>query len=387
MKLRIALIFLLFSSVCASANATDSLAVDSLSHLPFYKIGFIGKVYRYFEESNEPRRDKKFDISFIGGPHYSSNEGFGIGIAGSGSYNAGGINDTVTPMSNVMLKGDITTGRLFKIGAEGYHIFANDRYRINYDGYFYTFRDCWWGIGYAQNSNDVNECWYNRLQGFLSLDFVFKIKNKFYVGPRGTFTYIKGYKFENPDLLGDYRPRTFTMGLGATAYVDTRDVPTCATHGNYFRIDVQTCPRFLANKYRFTMAEGRYSHYRQVWKGGVLAGNIHTRFTWGNPPWSMLSTFGGSHQMRAYWEGRYRDKMETDICLELRQHVWRRNGIVVWAGAGTVYPRFSAIRLHEVLPEVGLGYRWEFKKGVNVRLDCGIGRGEKSFCFSLNEAF
>ena len=40
-----------------------------------------------------------------------------------------------------------------------------------------------------------------------------------------------------------------------------------------------------------------------------------------------------------------------------------------------------------ILPNAGIGYRWEFKKGVNVRLDVGFGRGEKSFNFSLNEAF
>ena len=32
--------------------------------------------------------------------------------------------------------------------------------------------------------------------------------------------------------------------------------------------------------------------------------------------------------MRGYYEARFRDKCEMDIALELRQHVWRRNGIV-----------------------------------------------------------
>ena len=38
--------------------------------------GLIGKIKRYLSESNEPRPSKKFDISFIGGPHYASDTKF-----------------------------------------------------------------------------------------------------------------------------------------------------------------------------------------------------------------------------------------------------------------------------------------------------------------------
>lgn len=91
--------------------------------------------------------------------------------------------------------------------------------------------------------------------------------------------------------------------------------------------------------------------------------------------------------MRGYWDGRYRDKMEGDFTVELRQHIWRRNGIVIWGGAGQVFPRVSALRLDKTLPSWGVGYRWEFKKGVNVRLDLGFGKHDHSINFSLNEAF
>ena len=36
----------------------------------------------------------------------------------------------------------------------------------------------------------------------------------------------------------------------------------------------------------------------------------------------------------------------------------------------------------------GIGYRWEFKKNVNVRLDYGFGKnGQSGFIFNINEAF
>ena len=73
--------------------------------------------------------------------------------------------------------------------------------------------------------------------------------------------------------------------------------------------------------------------------------------------------------------------------MELRQHIWRRNGMVIWGGAGTVFSKFSEITSRTILPSYGLGYRWEFKQRVNVRLDYGFGRGCSGFIFSINEAF
>ena len=74
--------------------------------------------------------------------------------------------------------------------------------------------------------------------------------------------------------------------------------------------------------------------------------------------------------------------------FELRQHVWRRNGIVVWAGAGEVFPSFDKLMMRRILPSFGIGYRWEFKKNINIRLDYGRGRfNESNFIFAINEAF
>ncbi len=115
---------------------------------------------------------------------------------------------------------------------------------------------------------------------------------------------------------------------------------------------------------------------------------MRAQFNYGNPSWGMLAQLGGSSAMRGYYEGRYRDKHKIETQVELRQHVWRRNGIVVWAGAGTVFDKPGSIKLRHVLPNYGVGYRWEFKKNVNVRLDYGFGKkGQSGFTFNINEAF
>ena len=114
---------------------------------------------------------------------------------------------------------------------------------------------------------------------------------------------------------------------------------------------------------------------------------LHANLTYGDTPWGLLPTFGGSGNMRGYYEGRFRDKNAIDITLELRQKVWRRNGIVLWVGAGSIFPKFAAFKWNQVLPNAGIGYRWEFKKRINVRLDYGVGKHQSGINFSINEAF
>lgn len=91
--------------------------------------------------------------------------------------------------------------------------------------------------------------------------------------------------------------------------------------------------------------------------------------------------------MRGYYEGQYRDKFEADATVELRQHVWRRNGVALWGGVAAIAPGPGDVMMRRLLPCGGIGYRWEFKQHCNVRIDFGLGRGTNSFVFSINEAF
>ena len=80
----------------------DSTATTSASP----KTGFIDKIVRYFSESNK-RSDKAFDFSIIGGPHYSSDTKFGIGLVAAGLYRHNRTDTTIQP-SNVSFYGDVS---------------------------------------------------------------------------------------------------------------------------------------------------------------------------------------------------------------------------------------------------------------------------------------
>jgi len=366
-------------------QAPDTVTAPVLTPAPRRNI--ITKIIDYFNNSNIDRSNKKkFDISFIGGPHYSTDTKFGLGLVGSGIYRHD-INDTILPPSDVSIYLDATTSMFFKLGVRGVNIFPNDRYRLHYDVNFSSVATKFWGIGYDNNINDDNESKYKYLNSQAEITFVFRVVRNFYIGPLLTFDYINGRHFEKPWLWENQDERTFNLGAGFTIQYDSRDNLTAPGSGIFFRIDQRFNPRFLLNRYAFSLTEATFSTYHPLWRDATLAFRFHARLTYGNTPWGLMSTLGGSDNMRGYFEGRYRDKSEMDVCLELRQHVWRRNGLVAWIGAGTVFPRFSALRWSKILPNYGIGYRWEFKKNVNVRLDLGFGRHQTGFIFSINEAF
>ena len=191
-----------------------------------------------------------------------------------------------------------------------------------------------------------------------------------------------------PELLNGQDASIWNLGLGVQLMYDSRDVLTNPHRGYYLNVEQSFRPKFLGNKYTFATTEIETSVYARPWRGAVLAYDFRTMLNFGNPSWAMMALFGSSNSMRGYYEGRYRDKHKFETQLELRQHVWKRNGVVVWGGFGTVFSKFEQLQFRRLLPNWGFGYRWEFKKNVNVGLDYGCGKpGQRGFIFNINEAF
>ena len=341
----------------------------------------------YFNDANKNKEHKRFDFSIIGGPHYASDTKFGLGMVAAGLYRSD-PNDTLLPPSNVSLFGDVSTVGFYMLGVRGNHIAPRGRYRIDYRLYFYSFPSDFWGIGYEMGDNDDNKSDMKRWQAQAEAAFLFRVADNFYVGPMASYDYVIGKNIEHPELLNGMDHHTWNVGAGVSLVYDNRDNLTNPHRGIYLNLKQMFRPRFMGNDYAFSTTKFRFDCYQQLGAGTVLAEDFGANFNFGNPSWGMMANLGGTSSMRGYYEGRYRDKHSLEATVELRQHVWKRNGIVVWAGAGTVFPKFSELRSNRILPNVGVGYRWEFKKNVNVRLDYGFGKsGQSGFLFNINEAF
>ena len=382
-----------FTSFLPSLAATDMVAVspdttitDTTVVQPRKK-SLITRFLDYFNDANKNKNHKKFDFSIIGGPHYSTDTKLGIGLVAAGLYRTD-AKDSILPPSNVSLFGDVSTVGFYMLGIRGTHIFPHDKYRADYTVYFYSFPCKYWGMGYDMGDNGDNESEMKRWQARVKGSFLFHLGDNFYVGPMVSYDYVIGKNIERPELLNGMDRHTWNIGAGFSLVYDSRDVLTNPHQGFYLNLTQCFRPRFMGNDYAFSTTEFQVDAYQRLWKGAILAEDFRTMLNFGNPSWGMMALLGNSNSMRGYYEGRYRDKHKIETQVELRQHIWKRNSLTAWMGAGTVFNKFSNMRSRHILPNFGIGYRWEFKKNVNVRLDYGFGKaGQTGFLFNINEAF
>lgn len=387
--LTILIMMLALGSYASELSVTDSISSAEKVDTMALRAGksWVNRILDYFNDSNKNKKHKRFDFSVIGGPHYASDTKFGLGLVAAGLYRTD-PNDSILPPSNVSLYGVVSSVGFYMLGVRGNHIAPKGRYRIDYHLYFYSFPADFWGIGYEMGDNDANKSDMKRWQAQAEVSFLFRVADNFYIGPMASYDYVIGKHIERPELLQGMDQHTWNVGAGVSLVYDNRDNLTNPHRGICLNINQMFRPGFMGNDYAFSTTAFRFDAYQRLGKGTVLAEDIGANLNFGNPSWGMMAELGGTHSMRGYYEGRYRDKHSLEATVELRQHVWKRNGIVVWVGAGTIFPKFSALRSKQILPNAGVGYRWEFKKNVNVRLDYGFGKsGQSGFLFNINEAF
>ena len=66
----------------------------------------------YFNDANKNKKQKKFDFSIIGGPHYSEDTKLGLGLVAAGLYKTD-MKDSLLSPSNVSLFGDVYSRLLY----------------------------------------------------------------------------------------------------------------------------------------------------------------------------------------------------------------------------------------------------------------------------------
>lgn len=366
--------------------------LDSLIHQ--YEVrdskNIVQRMYDYFFRNNAPD-DSTFSLGILPGPHYSSTSGLGIGIMATGVYRCD-RHDKTLPQSNVSLMGDITTKGYLTFGAFGTTVFPRERYRLDFRVKGQLYPTQYWGIGFDQNDDDASQTDYHLQQVTGYVRFGWRVATGTFVGPMLRYQYsmarhIRPALPDAPDRFAGQPHKTSALTLGLSLTYDSRDFMLCASRGCFLQVDQTFTPRFLAGEHCFSSTEVTFSTYHGLWQGATLAAEMHALFNYGNPAWSQMAEAGTTHRLRGYYEGRYRDKHLMEAQMELRQHIAGRHGAVAWVGVGEVFPDFSGLRFQRLLPNAGIGYRWEFKHRVNVRIDYGFTRNGGGLIFNVNEAF
>jgi len=130
------------------------------------------------------------------------------------------------------------------------------------------------------------------------------------------------------------------------------------------------------------------NHYRPMGEQNVLALRAYMRATSEGAPFFVLSTFGGSTDLRGYPSGRYRDRMMYALQGEYRWQFNDRWIFTGFAGFGEVAENVGDFGSN-FLPAVGMGARFVLsqKHRVGLSADIATGKDGTEFYFGIGEAF
>lgn len=384
MDRKILLLLLLVAPAVGYAQQTDK--ADSTVTVSAPK-GFFDNIKYYLKNTNVEKKKKNLDLSFIGGPVYTPETSFGLAVMMAAQYKTD-RKDSLLPISNAAIYASGALTGFYGIGISNTTIFPHDRFRLALKASFSSRPNKYWGIGYEAGSHKDDYTEYVQLTEKLQADFSVNLNGHLFVG---LCTQIQNVQTKKLDTAGGKPLMTpgKVLGIGAGPFIvyDTRDFIPNAYKGMYVRLGYRFFPSFMGNKAVFSQLDLQFDWYKQLWKGGVLATDLYAEERSGNVPWSMLAEAGGSNRLRGYYEGRFRDKNYLAAQVELRQRIYNRSGIVAWIGGGNVFPRFNELEFRQSLISYGIGYRWEFKKRINIRLDYGMGKDQSGFYFGINEVF
>jgi hypothetical protein len=194
----------------------------------------------------------------------------------------------------------------------------------------------------------------------------------------------------------------YNGGAGLILMHDSRDVPVNAYRGWYLSGSVNFYGRYLGSDNTYQIYEVDYRQYQQIARpGSTLAWQVYSRIASGAVPWPEMTKIGTPYDLRGYYWGRYRDvaglfgmleyryKFMTSRANRLRTYEGRkesRHGVVTWVGMGWIGSRMRELDEH-LLPNIGVGYRFEVQPRMNARTDFGWGSESFGMYFAFTEAF
>lgn len=333
---------------------------------------------------------KAIDWGVLPGPFYTPEMGLGVGTALVGLYRID-KDDKMTQPSSIGLSGFASSTGAFGVNFTNYNFVDNDQWRLFVSGTINNVPTYYWGKGYAAGKNDHNKEKYHSQEFQITPRALYKLGDATYIGLGWEFSSMNasdpdtGAKAYFAQSVGGRS--VISSGLSAYYSFDTRDFLPNAHQGQAFEaVYTYFAPDFGSDT-RFQTTQLQYAFYHEITEKTVLAIDNYARFSTGDVPWNQLSLLGNGNRMRGYYEGRYRDNNIFTSQAEIRHKLDWRHGVVGWVGTGTMSDSPSELGKGHWLPTVGVGYRFEFKPRMNVRLDFGIGRNSTGVYFQVGEAF
>ena len=274
-----------------------------------------------------------------------------------------------------------------------------DKLRVSAALSYKDMPDNYWGVGFEaglQPSSGDSTTKYHREWFKLAPQVVWGVAKHFLIG--GVVEFNRTIATDvNSTMATDaayvvHGSDNKNNGIGVVLQYDSRDVAANAWTGVYAALTATSFGGFMGgyNSYQTYLLD--YRQYRTLGRNGrTLAWQVKSRIGAHDIPWPELSLVGTGYDLRGYVEGRFRDRATLIALVEYRQMFMRshgrlsRHGFVTWIGGGALGGDIQ--NLHGIIPNGGVGYRFELQPRSNVRVDVGFGRNSNGVYFNFTEAF
>ena len=349
-------------------------------------MGMFDPLLSFLGADGEFDPNKSIDFSVLPGPFYSPEMSLGVAVAAIGLYQP----DKESQLSSLVIEGVASVNGSIDLDIEN-KLFLNADSRQIYLNFNAIDMDVvYYGKGYQENKIDDNlvehhlreftfkPVWKERLVG----DVFWGVGADISDSEASDFTMDKSRL--NVDPL---KESSFSSGAVALINYDSRDHVSNAREGRLLEFKVSWFDDAIGSDQNFSLQHLTYNEYLPVRAEDVLAWQLKGEFSTGNVPWDRMATIGSSGGLRGYNSGRFQDNQMMYAQIEYRLHIIGRHGMVFWTGVGAVADKVSDFSGDELLGNVGTGYRFLIKKGVNLRLDVGYGKGGTGVYLNVNEAF
>ena len=278
-----------------------------------------------------------------------------------------------------------------------------DKWRITGEVWSKDMPDNYYGVGYEKarttpKSDSTTQ--YHRNWKRLYAKVMHQYKPRFFVGGIYDATNTEATEL-NPLMLSDpyiveFGTTTHNRGLGAVFEYDSRDVPVNAYTGLFLDVSITNYGGLWGGENEFWVIDLDYRQYKSVGHRHTVAWEVRSRNCRGDVPWTELSQIGTPSDLRGYTWGQYRDELMVYTMGEYRHMFNRRTpnkkgslesrwGFASWIGMGTVSADITSVP--SLLPNAGVGIRFETEKRSNVRVDYGVGANSSAFYVTFYEAF
>jgi len=361
------------------------------------------------EENEEPAPPaKQFNVSPFFAPVYTPELGILFTGGALFSFSTQPANpDLILSNINASLGYSTRSALLFQSLLKTYWL--DDTLRVYADLWYKNLRDHYWGVGYANGrytEKGGETTSYDRSWWKINPKVYWQFRQYLFAGLNLDFNKTRARNLSagvaaDPYLLGQGTDN-YNGGAGLIFMYDSRDLPVNAYTGWYLSGTATFYGRYLGSDNTYQIYEIDYRQYRQIVRpGSTLAWQVCSRFGSETVPWPEMTQIGTPFDLRGYYWGRYRDiagifglleyrfKFLTDKTNRFRRYEGRkesRHGFVTWLGVGWVGSRMRDLG-GNLLPNAGVGYRFEVQPRLNVRVDFGWGVESFGVYVNFTEAF